>query len=284
MYYSVTFDHPDYGHVYPCDCTARKQRERRRQQLREECGLGALSRLTFDSFSLRQDEVPYEQHVNLYRVWEAVQGYAETPWPRGWLLLYGSYGCGKTHLAAAAVNHRIDVLERAAIFIVIPEFLNHLRWTLKAATPGEFEPYFQRIKHADFLVLDDLGTEYWSEWVDETMFELVNFRYANELPTIVTSNVPLTDLQPRIQSRILDAQFVEKWVIEAPDYRLTSVSQLQSIPKLHGNAVGNTTQAVPARRRGKLPKAPRRTDEKPLVRHKDAPDPAIDAKARSLTD
>ena len=227
----------------------------------------ALSRLTFESFEFREGELVEEQSKNLFAVWDAVRSYAEKPWPQGWLLLWGTFGCGKTHLAAAAANHRISVMEQPALFVVVPDFLDYLRWTFKPNSQAEFDPYFQTVKDIEFLVLDDLGAEYSSDWVRETMYELINHRYNSELPTIITTNAEAWDLEPRIQSRILDTSFVEKWFIEAPDYRLRPNSGAEWAPEGKGNAVPSSNMVVPARRRGKLPSATRPKGQ-PLLRRK----------------
>ncbi len=240
--------------MFPCECTQRKRHERRRQQLREESGLNALSRMTFDSFDFREGEIPEEVSHNLFDVWDAVRSYAEKPWPQGWLLLYGKYGCGKTHLAAAAVNHRIAVLERPAIFVVVPDFLDYLRAAFNPRNETASEEYFQRIKSIEFLVLDDLGVEHSTPWVNETLFQLVNYRYNNQLPTIFTSNAEAEDVEPRIRSRMFDNQFTEVWAIQAPDYRLTGHSAAATLLHNNGNADPTPQAASTAPRRTRRPK------------------------------
>jgi DNA replication protein DnaC len=255
VYYDLPLDHPDRGRAFACSCTETKRRERRHHQLREDSGLRALSRMTFESFEFREGDIPEEHSKNLFDVWDAVRGYAEKPWPQGWLLLYGKYGCGKTHLAAAAVNHRIAMLEKPAVFVVVPDFLDYLRSAFNPNSEVIFDDYFHRIKSVEFLVLDDLGAENSTPWVNETLFQLVNYRYNNELPTIFTSNAEAVDVEPRIRSRMFDNQFTEVWAIQAPDYRLTS----EPDGLLHGtgNARPTTEAASTAPRRARKTKTQR---------------------------
>ena len=243
MYYDLPLDHPDRGRAFPCDCTAQLQHERRRQQLREHSGLRALSRMTFESFEFREGDVPEDHSKNLFDVWDAVRSYAEKPWPQGWLLLYGTFGCGKTHLAAAAVNHRIAVLERPALFVVVPDFLDYLRSTFNPASFSGGDDYFQRVKVVEFLALDDLGSEHSTPWVNETLFQLVNYRYNNELPTIFTSNAGVEAVEDRIRSRMLDNSFTERWAVQAPDYRLTAQSAGSTLLHAEGNAAPSAAAA-----------------------------------------
>ena len=47
------------------------------------------------------------------------------------------------------------------------------------------------------LVLDDLGKEKPSEWVEETLYEIINARYVRRLPVIITTNVGLKAVETR---------------------------------------------------------------------------------------
>jgi len=249
VYYDLPLDHPDRGRGFPCECTASLIRERRRQELRAQSGLRALSRMTFEAFEFREGDIPEDHSKNLFDVWDAVRSYAEKPWPQGWLLLYGTYGCGKTHLAAAAVNHRIAMLERPAMFVVVPDFLDYLRSTFNPASFAGGDDYFQRVKTIEFLVLDDLGAEHSTPWVNETLFQLVNYRYNNELPTIFTSNADVEGVEDRVRSRMLDNSFTERWAIQAPDYRLTAHSPAAGLLHSEGNAAPSAAAAAPAQPR-----------------------------------
>ncbi len=219
--------------------------------LREQSGLRALSRMTFESFEFREGDIPEDHSKNLFDVWDAVRTYAEKPWPQGWLLLYGTYGCGKTHLAAAAVNHRIATLDCPAMFVVVPDFLDYLRATFNPHSEGGGDDYFRRVKMVEFLALDDLGAENSTPWVNETLFQLINYRYNNELPTIFTSNAEVDGVEDRIRSRMLDNSFTERWAIQAPDYRLTAHSAASGLLHSEGNAAPTAEAAAPSPRRGR---------------------------------
>ena len=72
----------------------------------------------------------------------------------------------------------------------------------------------------DLLVLDDLGTEYHRDtydYNDQALFELLNERDQYDRSTIITSNSPRADLEPRIRSRI--AIQTRELHLDAPDYR-----------------------------------------------------------------
>lgn len=139
--------------------------------------------------------------------------------PRGWLLLMGGYGCGKTHLAAAianeAINHRFGVL-----FTVVPDLLDHLRSTFSPNSDKQYDELFEGIRTTPLLILDDLGTESGTPWAREKLYQIFNHRYNHELPTVITTNRDLRDIDERITSRMSDRAFCKIIYIEANDYRL----------------------------------------------------------------
>lgn len=255
MYYDVPIDDPNYGHVYPCECTAGRIEEVRRRKLLDESGLGALQRLTFENFSPSGEEaledvvarmgLSTDDVANLNWARCEVEEYAEQRWPQGWLLLAGNYGCGKTHLAAAAVSLRIGK-GWPAYFVVVPDFLDHLRSAFGPNAESDYDDYFERVKLAEFLVLDDLGAEHATSWADEKLYQLINYRYNAQLPTMFTTNAQPEDIEPRIRSRIFDKQFTILRAITAPDYRLTCPGEYR------GNAFPSAAVAAPAApRRGR---------------------------------
>src|SRR6185436_15722674 len=68
-------------------------------------------------------------------------------------------------------------------------------------------------------VLDDLGTESPTPWAIEKMYQLLNHRYNAHLPTVITTNRNLEELEMRLRSRLFDPDVCEILPIVAPDYR-----------------------------------------------------------------
>jgi len=214
--------------------------EVRRRKLLEESGLGALQRMTFENFSFRKGEIPDQEIANLNMAWCDVRDYSEQRWPQGWLLLSGECGCGKTHLATAAVNWRINK-GWPACFVVVPDFLDHLRSAFGPNAETDCDEYFDRIKLAEFLVLDDLGAQRSTPWADEKLYQLINYRYNAQLPTMFTTNVKKPeDIEPRIHSRIFDKHVVILRAITASDYRRNAPGEFD------GNAFPSAAAALPS--------------------------------------
>ena len=108
----------------------------------------------------------------------------------GGLFVYGVRGTGKTKLAAIIANERARA-GKAVLFASVPDLMDDIRSSFKDGTTSEA---VQAVKNTPFLVLDDLGAEKMTEWVGEQLFCIVNHRYNDQLPTVVTSNYSPTQI------------------------------------------------------------------------------------------
>lgn len=179
--------------------------------------LQLLSDRSFGNFSLREPErLEAEAQLNLESVFRAAQEYAENP--QGWLVLTGTYGCGKTHLAAAVGNYRKGMGDEP-IFVVVPDLLDHLRATFSPTSNTSYDSMFNRVKSAPILIMDDLGTQSATPWAREKLYQIFNERYNAKLPTVITMSSNLADLDARIRSRMLDSRICTIYEIIAPSYR-----------------------------------------------------------------
>lgn len=119
------------------------------------------------------------------------------------LLLVGDVGRGKTHQAVGAARALLTSGVRCHVVMTTAADL-YAAVRPRAGTDSESE--FRRVAGAGVLVLDDIGAAKGSEWVEETNYRLINHRYENERPTIITTNltppkIP-TALGERVASRI----------------------------------------------------------------------------------
>lgn len=208
--------HPDFGKAVPCRCRQQEHMERRLHSVQRLGNLEPLRRHTFESFIPEPTHLSPEKAFNLRRAFETCRYYAEDP--EGWLLLTGTYGCGKTHLAAAIANARVD-LGQPAVFMVVPDLLDHLRAAFNPNADVSYDELFEQLRSTPLLVLDDLGAQSSTPWAQEKLFQLLNMRYNAQLPTVITTNQRLEDLEPRLRSRLMDANLVNHFAIIAPDFR-----------------------------------------------------------------
>lgn len=144
------------------------------------------------------------------------------------LLFHGPYGVGKTHLAIAILKAVIRKCGAKGYFFETPELLRQVRNTYNNSVDETEMGVLGPVLHAELLVLDDLGTEKTSEWVQETLGLVVNTRYNARRPTIFTSNLrdPLDTTDPnsfmfqigaRTRSRLRE---MCEWIeIQAADIR-----------------------------------------------------------------
>lgn len=178
--------------------------------------LPMYSRMTFGNFNLREREkLASEELQNLERAFKLAQQYGDNP--RGWLVLSGPFGCGKTHLAAAIGNYR-QALGDPPLFQVVPDLLDHLRSTFSPTSMISYDDIFEEVRSARLLILDDLGTQSATPWAREKLYQIFNHRYTAELPTVITTASRLDEIDPRIRSRMLDSRLCTIFGIQAPAY------------------------------------------------------------------
>lgn len=210
----VPFGHPSFGKAVPCACKLAEREEKRRQELLELSDLWAFREKTFESFN---PNIP-GGHPCLHEAFEAAYTFAHAP--QGWLLLVGPNGCGKTHLAAAVANKMLND-GSVVLFAVVPDLLAHLRATFAPNSTEVYDQRFSKMKEAHLLVLDDLGAQQSSPWANEKLFQLLNYRYNANLPTVITANPQgLNTIDERLRSRLGDIGLVERVVMQgAQDFR-----------------------------------------------------------------
>jgi DNA replication protein DnaC len=212
----LPIDHPDFGKLQVCGCRQAQVQTAAYQRLYRLSNLEAFKEMTFEAFKtdgrtglgdLQVQSLKTAHHVAL--------DFSKNL--NGWLLLMGGYGCGKTHLAAAIANEVVPT-GTPTIFLTVPDLLDWLRFSY-GSSETSFESRFDELKNIQLLVLDDLGTQNATPWAQEKLYQIINHRYTHRLPTVLTTNLDLREIEGRIQSRLKDPDLVTKVEITAPDYR-----------------------------------------------------------------
>lgn len=210
----VELGHPDFGRAIRCSCKAAEDRVAHAKRAQAASNLnGRLLTKTFETFDCGRSPEAAEACRVLRQFTEE---------PDGWVLLLGNRGTGKTHLLAAVAN-ALMALGRSPLYVVVPDFLDYLRAGYDSDKLSETASRrMADARECPVLLLDDLGVEKRSSWSDEQMYRLLNHRYNEGLPTVIASNVPPHELEPRIASRMQDASLSRRVVLAGEDQRIAN--------------------------------------------------------------
>lgn len=160
----------------------RKLKAERAKYLREHSNLGLrFSKRTFETFDASSDKGAYEKCLHY------AESYAETE--RNSIIISGSFGTGKTHLAASIANRLLD----NGVPVLFDTFSGHLA-KLRSEFNGDKKTYLGQMQNVDMLVLDDVGKEKQTEWTLSIMFDVINYRYEHLLPVVITTNLDSASL------------------------------------------------------------------------------------------
>ena len=207
---------PEFGQLVRCVCKENEINRDAQQRLYSASNLENFNHMTFNAFSVQgRLGLGDEQIHSLQYALSQAQKFAASP--RGWLVLMGTYGCGKTHLAAAVANACVE-FGMGTLFLTVPDLMDWLRNSFDASDTN-FEKRFDEIRNVGLLVLDDLGAQNTTKWANEKLFQIIDYRYVRKLPMVVTTNLALEDLDDRIRSRLQDPDLCTRVRILAPDYR-----------------------------------------------------------------
>lgn len=172
--------------------------------------LGRLADCTFAAFDLDRKLSAFDwdydhehytveaQRASLGRAYTKALDYSA--YLSGWLYLFGNYGAGKSHLAAAVANAAATRGVQTT-YASVPKLLDFIRAGYKDGTATE---RIDALSAVELLVLDDLGAEAGKRDTDELLFSLFNHRSRERanLPTVITANVHPDDIEPRIADRV----------------------------------------------------------------------------------
>ena len=198
---NVPVGHKDFGKVLICECQSTKIDTEKTKKLYRYSNLESLKRFTFQT--LKDDYWKSDKTVNSKYSESLIEIKEYTDNLKGWLILTGPHGSGKTHLASA-IGHSIIEKGHLVLFVHVPDLVDHLRSTFHPTSETSYSELFEQVKNTPFLILDDLGLQISSTWAQEKLRQIINHRYNLELPTIITIGDNLSKFDPYILSRIKD--------------------------------------------------------------------------------
>lgn len=126
---------------------------------------------------------------------DCVESVKET---RRGIYLWGPVGYGKTY-AAYAIHKKLEEMTVHSTFYTAPEMFDLIRDDYQHKDSFFLD---RVLANRGVLIIDDLGAEKSSEFVSEAVYKIINKRYEEMLPTIITSNLDLGELAERVGDRI----------------------------------------------------------------------------------
>ncbi|MBQ4128508.1 MAG: ATP-binding protein [Ruminococcus sp.] len=194
-----------------CDCYKKLMSESACEELNK---ISPLSLSTFDSFNLdyysdspdEKGNIPYKRMTKIY---SHCLNYAKTfsVNSKG-LLLIGGTGLGKTHLSLAIANEVINC-GYSVVYVSAPDILSRLEKEHFSYDYDKEQILLQSLLDCDLLILDDLGTEFSTQFTNSAIYNLFNTRVNMGKPIIINTNLDVNELAnlytKRFTSRLLNS-------------------------------------------------------------------------------
>jgi DNA replication protein DnaC len=186
-----------------CECRERKIAKKRAERLMKSSRITEeFKKLSFSNFYLEDRPDIVIEAFNCAR--QYVSKFSEIRKGRlNSIALLGHPGSGKTHLLVAIANH---LLAQGVGVIYFPwvEGMNDLK-----ADFDQIEKKVEQLKKTEVLFIDDLfkGRRQVTDWQLEQLFEIINYRYLNHLPILISSEKgidDICDIDEGVGSRILE--------------------------------------------------------------------------------
>ena len=197
------------GELKPCVCSEKRQAGLWHDFILANCGLPMLSveRWTFENYLL--DLNPgCTKALHSTKAW--VQGKGSP-----WLFISGPYGLGKTHLLTAAVGYLLEAGVQVRYWAAHDLYL-HL---VEIAKGDNYAEEVRALEQVAALVLDDLGTERRTDFATDLFHSVLDSRYSEQKPTLISSNEPPSRFAGRLRSRFSDDLVVTTTILQGKDMR-----------------------------------------------------------------
>lgn len=189
------------------------------ERFRRLAGYSGMPTVTFDSHKL-MTFLPVKGSEDGYK---AVLDYVAEDGDKRehhFLTLIGQPGRGKTHLALGIgwfwLENEMGIVKYWQVSELLDKMRSEYDNPLKDDYGFPLLGAFEKAKKADLLILDDLGAEKTTEWVLDKLDNLINYRYIEQKPTVLTTNLSGDQLPTRIASRLKEGVVV---VLKGEDYR-----------------------------------------------------------------
>jgi len=120
----------------------------------------------------------------------------------GNLFLTGNVGTGKTHLASSIIDHIVD--KKTCSIIRVIELMRELKATWSRDSEATEQGTINFYTNRDLLIIDEIGIQFGSEAEKMFMFDIINVRYENLLPTVIISNLAIQGIKGILGEQAVD--------------------------------------------------------------------------------
>lgn len=199
------------NHTEVCDCMKKLMADIACEKLSSNLPLKdyTFDRFNLDYYSKQADsdgKIPYNRMSKVYRY--CVNYADEFSTNSKSLLFRGNTGLGKTHLSLAIANVVIRK-GMSVVYATAPDIFSKLEREHFSYRYDDQEATYQSLLKCDLLILDDLGTEFVSEFTRSCAYNLFNSRLLSGKPIIISTNMEIDELidiySQRFVSRIIGA-------------------------------------------------------------------------------
>lgn len=212
----LEFMNPPQERIFPVQCECRKRESEREEELRKQRNeMERLKKLRDSSLmdakfreSTFRSFVETKVNARVLKLCRRyAEGFDEMYAKNQGLLLWGGFGTGKTYAAACIANYLLD----RTVPVVMTSFVKILQSMQGFKNDDEEQRFINLMNRSRLLVIDDLGTERNTDFALEKVYSVVDSRYREGKPLILTTNLTLeqmkaaTDLRyARIYDRIFE--------------------------------------------------------------------------------
>lgn len=185
----------------------------------KDCGIGKrFKEKTFDSFDKKINQEAYSKCLSF------AKGYIDNLKRGKGIIITGRVGTGKTHLAVAIVDYIARMYKKKVNsnhihFASVVDMISDIKRGFKDSSS---ETRLKKYEDVALLILDDFGANRSTEWEKDIMYRIINYRYQELKPIIITTNLNFTQLMKLLDERIFSRLFEMNEGVNTTgeDYRL----------------------------------------------------------------
>ena len=221
------FGHIIEAYIPTCSCQKDKEKEEKKEktknktqeQIKKVMEKGNIGKRYYSASFKNFQKIP--QNESMYNACvKFTESFKDNSNNGTGLYLYGGVGCGKTHLAVSILK-RVMGLNKKVLIYKASSLYDEYRQTYSFSNEENGDQFLKRLRKADLLIIDDLGTDKFDDKFSLFLYKIIDTRYNDMSPLVITSNFNLSQLSTVLDSRITDRlqAMCEEWSNTSASYR-----------------------------------------------------------------